>query len=96
MAREFDEGHISNPDGLAKEVNEVLIYFKYFINPLIQNNILMQSEPIHINHIYNSSWRKHQFIHFLVFGGLHRDAIIQRTLKNLIQDLKFCQEPVAA
>lgn len=84
---EYIKKYHSNPNILAKELNDALLQFKDFINPTIESNILMNSKPIDVKHINNSTWRKHPFIHYLVFGGCYRDTFIQCSLNNLIDEL---------
>lgn len=88
--------HHKTPIIFAKEVNELMLEFIDFINPIIKSNILMPSKRIDLVDIYNSSWKKRPFIHYMVFGGIYREVIIQRKLSDILSDIKYCNNLVAA
>lgn len=88
--------HHQNPVVFAKEIHELMLEFVDFINPIIKKNILMPSKSIDIKDVYNSSWKKRPFIHYLIFGGFYREVIIQRQLSDILSDIKYCNNLVAA
>ena len=82
--------HHYNPILFATEVKEVLVEFKDFINPIIVDNTFCNNTPISVVDILNGKWRSHEFLHFLVYGGIHRHTIVEMPLKQLLEKIKFC------